>query len=166
MIRLALCILVPVAALLAACGQQPAPGPADRAPGPDPAADAAAITAALRGFPNDFNDRDADDACALFAPDVVLHHPGAQPVRGRDAVCAGLRERLSDPARSYHYDPPDIHEVLVDGDLATVAVNWRLTVRDAAGAVIETVEEDGLDVFRRGPDGTWRIHRSHAFPAG
>jgi hypothetical protein len=39
----------------------------------------------------------------------------------------------------------------------------RQPVRDAAGAVLRTVEEDGLDVSRRRPDGSWRIHIAHAF---
>ncbi len=27
----------------------------------------------------------------------------------------------------------------------------------------ETIHEDGVDVFRRQPDGRWKIHISHAF---
>lgn len=34
----------------------------------------------------------------------------------------------------------------------------------ADGAVLETVTEDGVDVFTRQPDGRWQIHISHAFP--
>jgi len=138
--------------VLAACGQTTTTSDRD------------AIVDALHGFPRDFNAKDLDATCALFSEDAVFRNPGQAPVHGRDTYCAGLRERLSDPARSYHYDEPRIHEVLVDGDLATVSLSWTLAVRDAAGAVIETVEEDGLDVFRRQPDGTWRIHISHAFP--
>jgi hypothetical protein len=36
-------------------------------------------------------------------------------------------------------------------------------VTDPAGEVLETGVDDGLDVFRRQPDGTWKIHVSHAF---
>ncbi|MGV0852353.1 YybH family protein [Mycolicibacterium phlei] len=152
MVRRGLGVVGTVAVVLTACGQT---GSAET--------DRQAIIAALQRFSADFNAKDFDATCALFAEDVAMHYPGQQPVHGRDEFCAGLRERLSDPARSYHYDPPQIHEVLVDGDLATVSLTWVLTVRDAAGAVLDTVEEDGLDVLRRQPDGTWRIHISHAF---
>jgi ketosteroid isomerase-like protein len=53
--------------------------------------------------------------------------------------------------------------VLVDGDLATVQLFWTLTVTDPEGKVLDTGVEDGLDVFRRQPDGRWKIHVSHAF---
>jgi len=153
MVRRGLGIVGASAVLLAGCGQA------------DTATDRQAIVDALQAFPENFNARDIDAVCALFAEDVVMHYPGSAPVHGRDSYCAGLRERMSDPTRSYHYDPSQIHEVLVDGDLATVALTWVLTVRDAAGE-LDTIEEDGLDVFRRQPDGTWRIHLSHAFTVG
>jgi ketosteroid isomerase-like protein len=164
--RLAASVLA-VVVLLTACG-------GDRRP--DPAADTAAITAALQKFPHDFNARDYPALCGLFAEDVVLNYPGLTAERGRDAFCARmttaifecaveLRKTLSDPDRQFSYAEPEIREVLVDGDLATVALTWTLTVKDSSGKVLETVKEDGVDVFRRQSDGTWQIHISHAFPA-
>ena len=58
---------------------------------------------------------------------------------------------------------PDINDVIVDGDLAVVRLIWTLTVRDGSGQVLETTVEDGVDVFRRQADGSWKIHISHAF---
>jgi uncharacterized protein (TIGR02246 family) len=128
-----------------------------------PVADQAAIEAGLRQFSHDFNARDYPAMCALFAHDVVLNYPDGGPDRGRDVFCARMRKLLSDPAKQYSYAEPDIREVLVDGDLATVALTWTLTVKNAAGKVVETIKEDGLDVFRRQPDGSWKIHISHGF---
>ena len=34
---------------------------------------------------------------------------------------------------------------------------------DNKGKVLDTGVEDGLDVFVRQPDGSWKIHLSHAF---
>ena len=132
------------------------------AQGPHPAQDQAAIEAALKQWPNDFNAEHLADVCGLFADDVVLIYPGA-PDRNRDEFCGQMRTLFDDPSKQFSYAAPDIGEVLVDGDLATVRLIWTLTVRDTSGNVLETVEENGLDVFRRQADGSWKIHVSHAF---
>jgi uncharacterized protein (TIGR02246 family) len=147
-------------ALLTGCGHD---APSGRQP--DSAADSAMIGADLRQFAHDFNAKDYPAMCGLFAEDVVLNYLGGGPDRGRDEFCARMRKLLSDPARQYSYAEPDIREVLVDGDLATVALTWTLTVTDAAGNIVETIKEDGLDVFLRQPDGPWKLHISHGFAA-
>ena len=124
--------------------------------------DRADIEAALLQWPRDFNARNLDAVCGLFADDVVLAYPGA-PERNRDAFCAQMRGQFSDSSKTFRYDEPDIKEIIVDGDLATVRLFWTLTVRDTSGKVLETIQEDGVDVFRRQPDGSWKIHISHAF---
>jgi uncharacterized protein (TIGR02246 family) len=128
----------------------------------DPAEDRAAIEAALRQWPDDFNAENLPGVCGLFADDVVLIYPGS-PDRNHQQFCDQMRTQFDDPAKQFSYDPPDIQEVVVDGDLATVRLIWTLTVRDASGKVLETVDENGVDVFRRQPDGSWKIHISHAF---
>ena len=100
--------------------------------------------------------------CGLFAENVVLAYPGGGN-RGWNAVCDRMRGLFDDPAKKFTYSPPDIREVLVDGDLATVRLYWTLTVSDATGKPLETTRENGVDVFRRKPSGNWKIHISHAF---
>lgn len=145
-------VVVAVGTLLAAGCAAPLP--------PD---DSAAIEAALRQWPVDFNAERIDGVCGLFADDVVLIYPDS-PDRGHDEFCDQMRTLFADPSKTFTYAEPDIREVLVDGDLATVRLIWTLTVRDSAGKVLETVDEDGVDVFRRQADGSWKIHVSHAFP--
>jgi len=124
--------------------------------------DRADIDATLRQWPQDFNARNLDAVCGLFADDVVLAYPGA-PDRNRDAFCDQMRVQFRDPSKTFSYDEPDIKEIIVEGDLATVRLFWTLTVKDTSGKVLETIHEDGVDVFRRQPDGSWKIHISHAF---
>ncbi|MGH3640674.1 MAG: YybH family protein [Mycobacterium sp.] len=145
---------VMVAAVLVGCGG------ADQSH--DPERDKAAIESALRQWPNDFNSKNAAGVCGLFADDVVLSYPDAED-RGHGEFCMQMQKLFDDPVRRYSYAPPDIREVLVDGDLATVRLFWTLTVTDAAGKVLDRGVEDGLDVFTRQPDGSWKIHVSHAF---
>ncbi len=150
--RVFACLLV--MATLAGCGHDSGSS--------DPAADRAAIEAALLQWPEDFDAKNLDAVCGLFADDVVLVYPDS-PDRGHQQFCDQMREVFHDPAKKFTYAAPDIQEVLVDGDLATVRLIWTLTVRDASGRVLETVKENGVDVFRRQADGSWKIHVSHAF---
>ncbi len=122
-----------------------------------------AIRDALSKWTEDFNARDATRICDLFAPDLRYDFRGT-PERDYDAMCAGLRRTLGDPSKTLTY-AFDIKEVIVSGDMAIVRLVWtsRLS-RQGSGQVIET-KEPGLDVFRRQPDGTWRISRYMAYEA-
>ena len=89
MTRLAAWVMA-VVVLLTACGSGEQ--------GRDAAGDTAAITAALRNFPHDFNTRDYPALCGLFAEDVVLNYPGLTPESGRDAFCSRMRKTLNSSA--------------------------------------------------------------------
>jgi steroid delta-isomerase len=121
----------------------------------------AAIRAALTQWMADFNAGKADKVCDLFASDVVAQYRG-QPERGYDALCDLLKRSLGDHSKNYRYALA-IKEVLVEGDVAVVRLTWTLAVRgkDAAGET--TVEEPGMDVFRRQNDGAWKISRYLAY---
>ncbi|MFZ1425565.1 MAG: nuclear transport factor 2 family protein [Geminicoccaceae bacterium] len=121
----------------------------------------AAITSALTGWTETFNARRQADVCALFAPDLVATYRG-QPDRNFEELCTLLKNSLQNPTRSYHY-ALELQEILPSGDLAAVRLVWTLTVRGADGEILETVREPGLDIFKRQPDGTWKIARFVAF---
>jgi steroid delta-isomerase len=56
---------------------------------------------------------------------------------------------------------PEIKAILVSGDLAVVRLVWSVMVQRGPTPAVST--ESGLDVFRREPDGQWRIVRFLAF---
>jgi ketosteroid isomerase-like protein len=60
-----------------------------------------------------------------------------------------------------HYDNPDVHEIVVVGDVAVVRLTWTLTTQ-VNGAKDKTAEK-GIDILRRQPDGRWSIARFVAF---
>jgi len=121
--------------------------------------DAADIRRALTDWAEAFNRRDAEDACKLFAPDLVFRFRG-QPVRGKAEICAQISKALADKGQRLTY-AAEIEEVIVSGDLAAVRLVWTLTAR--RGGTDEVSREPGLDLFRREPDGAWRIFRYLAY---
>lgn len=125
----------------------------------DPVSDEAAIRARLHAWADAFNARDAEGVCELFAEDVRSVVPGT--VDGsKAAVCERLRKFLGQSDRRPSY-APDIHEIMISGDQAVVALTWTLSVEHQGKTTVS--REEGLDVFQRQPDGAWRIVRFIAF---
>ena len=114
------------------------------------------IRATLMAWSAAFNARNADKACELFEPGVLADFRGG-PEQDYRMICDRLKQALNDPARSYTYSP-DIKEILVFGEEAVVRLVWRLTIAGSAEAETTSVET-GMDLFRRQPDGSWKIMR-------
>ena len=121
-----------------------------------------AIRSALVKWTEDFNSGKEQAVCDLFAPDLRYDFRGF-PERDYDDICKQLQSSLRDKTKSYKY-ALDIREILVSGDMAVVRLVWTLTIRLTDGREIST-EEPGMDVFRRQPDGAWKIVRYIAYDA-
>ncbi len=120
------------------------------------------IRAALEKWTIDFNARNSSGVCSLFAPDLISNYQG-QPEGNYDSLCARLKRSLDDRANAYHYGFK-VSEILVSGNLAVVRLVWTLAVHRQNESNDLTIEEPGLDVFRRQPDGTWKIARYMSYP--
>jgi steroid delta-isomerase len=144
----------PIAALLLAALALGAAGPRD---------DEAQIRAALAAWAADFNAGRADRVCDIFAPDLRFD-ARTQPERGYQEMCGQLRRVLGDRTRHFTY-ALQVKEVLVSGDLAVARLVWRLT-EQRTGEPATTTEEVGLDVFRRQPEGDWKIGRFITYEEG
>jgi steroid delta-isomerase len=140
-------------ALIGVLALVPAPARADVE------ADRTAIAARLQAWTEAFNARDASRTCDLFSADLVSTMRGRRD-EGRDAVCRRIAAALADKTMTIRY-APDIREILVSGDLAVVRLVWSVTIQ--RGPAPHASKEPGLDVFRREPDGQWRIIRFLAF---
>jgi uncharacterized protein (TIGR02246 family) len=120
------------------------------------------IRTALVRWTQDFNAGKADAVCSLFSPQLRYDFRG-YPERGYQDICARLQRSLADSGKHYAY-ALDIREILVSGDIAVVRLVWTLTVTLGNGQAVTSVEP-GMDVFRREPDGSWKIIRYLAYEA-
>ncbi|MFK8250815.1 YybH family protein [Ancylobacter terrae] len=128
--------------------------------GPAAASDEQAIREALARWAENFNAGRGAEACTLFAPELRFDYRGA-PERGYAEMCAQLKRATADPERRMRY-AADIREVIVEGDIAIVRLVWTLTIAQPGKPDIVSTDR-GLDVFRRQPDGAWRIVRYLAY---
>jgi ketosteroid isomerase-like protein len=126
--------------------------------GDDPAS---TIRAALEQWRLDFNARRADHICELFSRALRYDFQGL-PEQNYPLLCARLHRALSDRTRSFQ-NGLHIKEIIVAGSLAVVRLTWISTVTPSGGHGT-TVDEQGLDVFQRQPDGRWQITRYIAYP--
>jgi steroid delta-isomerase len=121
-----------------------------------------AIRSALAQWTQDFNNRNAEKACSLFAQDLRYDFRG-YPERDYRDICDRMQRSLGDASKTYSYDL-DVREIVVSGDIAVVRLVWRLTVTLPNGQQVVSVEP-GMDVFRKEPDGAWKIIRYIAYEA-
>jgi steroid delta-isomerase len=118
------------------------------------------VRATLMQWRDDVNAGEVERLCDIFAPDLVVTYRGT-PERGYAAFCRQLETAVADSTLELHYDL-EIEEIIPAGDLVAARVIWTLTSR-AAGGEPETGVERGMDIFRRQPDGAWRIARFIAY---
>ena len=126
----------------------------------DSTSDEAAMRQRFQHWVTAFNSKDVAGVCDLFAPDLLYSLPEVQEGT-RQELCDNLARLFSRSDLRVQYAPPEIHEIMVSGDLAVVRLTWTLTAQ-ANGKQDATMEE-GIDIFRRQPDGRWSIARFIAF---
>jgi steroid delta-isomerase len=122
--------------------------------------DQAAVRARLARWTDDFNAGKAEESCDLFASELRYDYRGL-PERNYQDMCTGLRRALTDSSKHYSYGLA-IKDIFAFGDMAAVRLVWTLTLT-SAGAPPKVSHEHGIDVFRRQPDGAWRIIRFVAY---
>jgi uncharacterized protein (TIGR02246 family) len=99
---------------------------------------------------------DLPQVLELMTEDVVFLLPGQSPMRGRDAFAAGFRSaqehiRIEGTA--------DIQEIRVAGDQAYCWNHLILSITPRQGGPPKRRAGHVLSVFRKEPDGRWRLCR-------
>ena len=114
-----------------------------------------AVRATERAFAKSMADRDLAAFTRFIAPDAVFMD-GADAARGAEAVVAAWRDLFKGAAAPFSWEP-QIIQVLPTGQLALSSG----PVYNAKGERSGTYSS----VWRREPDGNWRIVLDHGCPA-
>ena len=112
-----------------------------------------------------FNAQDVEAAAALYHPDAAIVqvdevHGGTTIARVADAIRATMAAYVG---MKPHMDVVT-HHVTVSGDLAMTRSQWLITGTAANGKPIQ-VHHHGMEVHRKGADGTWYFFLDHPFGA-
>jgi uncharacterized protein (TIGR02246 family) len=118
------------------------------------------VRSALQRYARLVQRMDHSAIAAMFAPDGQIVNPGRDPIKGRPAIEAFLRQ-----FGAYHV----ISEVLVprttsvDGAHATQAGTYRQRVRGPDGSTLD-VSGDFIIEWTRDPSDAWMIQRTSTTP--
>lgn len=143
---------------LAACERTTVPAEGNAAPAAEAsAADADAVKQAFAKFNADIAARNVDAIRTHYANDAVMVIPDRPPFVGIEAIMADYKEYAADPAGKY---APGAETVTVSsGDMAYGEVNYQSTYTDPKTKAAVTVERYNLSVYRKQPDGSWKVVR-------
>lgn len=117
----------------------------------------------LQKWPQDFNAKNIEATCGLFAPDLIASYPETAD-KNYQEMCRFLKAALTDSNKIFTYEAPNIEQIIIRGDIAVVRLIWQLKISYKNQLNTELIKEKGLDVFKRQKDGSWKIAISYAFP--
>jgi len=99
------------------------------------------------------NRQDWKAALDVWAPDLIGWYPGQPEITYQQEVANASRPPSS---RTTTYQV-NVNEVIVSGSLAVLRDTWVFTTHAPSGDSVERVKS--FEVWRRQPDGAWRICR-------
>ncbi len=120
-------------------------------------ADAEAINRGREALFKSFNATDLDAFLAPVADDVVLmNHGGPPPVVGKGAVRSAYEGFFKEMTPNLS---PSSDEVVVSGDWAFDRGTWVSIKSDKRGVARERLESCYVMIWRRHPEGAWKLAR-------
>lgn len=145
------------AVVTAACSPNaPSAGRGPSSGSQDTADARAAIEAANARFLEAFKRGDKAGMVANYADDAIVMMPNEEAWRGRDGLDRGFGGFLSQ--MSFKDGSATTADVVLAGDLAVETGTFAWTLQPKAGPEIKD-KGKYLTVWRRQPDGTWKIVR-------
>lgn len=130
-------------------------GCATPAPVPN-ATDLAAITAFNSRYVQAINSGDMPTLSSLTDDDHIMLIPGRAPLEGKAANDAANAKYFEQFNTDEHWYPV---ETVIDGNLAYQRGTFTSTATPKAGGAARTAKGSFLRIYRRQPDGSWRMTR-------
>jgi uncharacterized protein (TIGR02246 family) len=118
-------------------------------------ADVVAIQADETQWNQDWAAKDQDKIVAHYADDAILIVPGSPSTSGKEAIRAGLKQMVADPAVSLKFQPTKV-EVAKSGDVAYTQGTYTLTLTDHQTKQLINDHGSYVTTYRKQPDGTWK----------
>lgn len=142
------------AAVLActACQQKAAETPAK----PDTTVETQAIETVEKGQIAAVNGKNVDGATSVYADDAVFIGEDGKAASGKDAISAGFKEFLADPAMKIEYTP-GAKTFSGSGDMAYSTASYTETITDPKTKKPVTLTGTNLSVWRKQADGSWKL---------
>ncbi|HTB98958.1 MAG TPA: SgcJ/EcaC family oxidoreductase [Terracidiphilus sp.] len=145
-----LCSIAALALFLTACNPAPPTAPPDTHD-----ADVKAVGDLEAQANKDWAAKDADKIIGFYTDDALLITPGSDPLHGREAIHAALKQMVIDPALSLTFHSDHV-EVAKSGDLAYTEGPYELTVHDPTTNTVIHDHGNYVTTFRKQPDGSWK----------
>jgi uncharacterized protein (TIGR02246 family) len=115
----------------------------------------AAIEAANAEFSKAFARGDANALAAMYTADAIAFPPDSEMIRGNQAIGNFWKTTRDDGVRSATLTTVDVGR---SGDVAYEVGNVSLTIQPA-GKEQTTAAAKYVVVWKRQPDGSWKLHR-------
>jgi uncharacterized protein (TIGR02246 family) len=156
-------IMIPASAALvltiAACDRTPAPAASNvEATAEGNTADAELVKQAFDAFNSDIAAKNLEAIKAHYASDAVMIIPGQAPFVGIDAIMGDYNQYAADKAGKY-VPGAETTAISSGGDVAYGEVNYQTTFTNPATKAVETRDRYNLTVFKKQPDGSWKVVR-------
>ena len=120
----------------------------------DPVADKAAVDVVRNREMAAVNSGIADSLAAVYADDIVMMAPNEPVANGSTAVRTWIDNMLGQVTMMGRYTSSSVE---VSGDWAIDHYAGELTMTPKAGGAPTTETIKGLHIYRRQPDGSWKI---------
>lgn len=142
-----------------ACDRAAAPADENAAPSAETAAfDADAIKKDFAAFNAAIAAKDLDAIRTHYASDAVMVLPDQAPFKGVDAIMADYQGFAADAAGKY-VSGAETTAVSAGGDMAYGEVDYQTTFTNPKTKAVETSNRYNFSVYRKQPDGSWKIVR-------
>ncbi len=147
-----LCGTATLALSMTACNQAP---PAATTQPDTREADVKALNDVEAKDNSDWAAKNLDGLAGFYADDAVLMTPGMEPMKGKDAIKAGLTQMLADKALSLKFHATKV-DVAKSGDLGYTQGEYTMAMTDPATHKVINDHGTYVTAYRKQPDGSWK----------